>query len=156
VTLRRGRRRPGAASRVSRSPEPGRGVECAALSRPTHVLIVEDDATQRDLLAEVLRGEGYAVSVASDGAEGLAAARAAAPDVVLLDLMMPGMDGASFLAELRRDEALASARIVLATGVHTTHVTRLLRPDATLFKPYGLRDLLSTIARLAAGGAGPA
>lgn len=116
--------------------------------RPTRVLVVEDQSDQRDVLGDVLTEAGYAVTLAREGAEGLAAARAERPDVVLLDLMMPQMDGASLLQAMRDDPALATVKVVVVTGVHTQHVSRLLRPDATLFKPFGVRELLSTLESL--------
>jgi CheY-like chemotaxis protein len=110
------------------------------------VLVVDDDPVHRDVVSEILTAEGYAVDLAADGEAGLAAARARRPDVILLDLLMPRMDGASFLQELRRDHRLSGVRVVVTTGLHTPQVRRLLRPDAVLFKPMDLDELLSAVA----------
>jgi len=115
------------------------------------VLVVDDNTAQREIVAEILEGEGYEVAVAQNGIDGLAAARASPPAVVILDLMMPGLDGAAVLRELRADPALAAVRVVVTTGLSTALVTKLLQPDATLFKPFGMRELLAVLDRLAPG-----
>jgi CheY-like chemotaxis protein len=70
--------------------------------RPTsHMLIVEDDADTRRLMAQILTREGWTIAEAENGRVGLERMAAAVPDVILLDLMMPEMDGFEFLAELR-------------------------------------------------------
>ena len=112
----------------------------------TRVLVVDDDELQRDVLADVLASEGYAVRVAATGAEALASARAAPPDVLVLDLLLPDMDGASVLASLRQEPALRALRVVIATGLRSPSVKRLLGADAALFKPFALRELLTAIA----------
>ena len=119
---------------------------------PARVLVVDDDDLQRDVLADVLARAGYAVEVAADGIAALAAVRASAPDVLVLDLLLPGLDGASVLAELRRDPALARVPVVVTIGIQTSHVRRLLGADATLFKPFDVGELLETVAGLARAG----
>jgi len=114
--------------------------------------VVDDDPVHRDVVSEILRGEGYSVELAASGEAGLAAARAVRPDVILLDLFMPGMDGISVLDELRRDAGLSGVRVVVTTGMRAPQVRRLLRPDAVLFKPFGLEELVSAVA----GVVGPA
>lgn len=113
---------------------------------------MDDDPVHRDVVGEILSGEGYEVELAGSGEAGLAAARAVRPDVILLDLFMPGMDGASVLDELRRDAQLCEVRVVVTTGIRAPHVRRLLRPDAILFKPFALEELVSAVA----GVMGPA
>lgn len=122
------------------------------MPNPARVLVVDDDDLQRDVLADVLGRAGYAVEVAADGIAALAAVRASAPDVLVLDLLLPGLDGASVLAELRRDPALARVPVVVTTGIQTSHVRRLLGADATLFKPLDVGELLETVAGLARRG----
>ena len=68
---------------------------------PEHILVVEDDPQIADLLRRGLIYEGYSVTVAADGPTGLTAARDRPPDLVLLDLMLPGMDGLTVCARLR-------------------------------------------------------
>jgi len=116
------------------------------------VLVVDDDPVHREVVSDILRGEGYAVDLASSGEAALEAARAARPDVILLDLFMPGMDGASVLHELRGDARLSGVRVVVATGIHASQVRRLLKPDAVLFKPFAMEELVLAVA----GVVGPA
>jgi len=118
------------------------------VSAAIRVLVVDDNDLQRDLVADLLAGEGYDVATAADGVEGLAAARASPPDVLVLDLVLPRLDGASLLAEVRKDPRLAAARVIVTTGVQSPHVKRLLAPDATLFKPFGARELLGAVGAL--------
>lgn len=114
-----------------------------AMSR--RVLVIDDNEAHRQVVADVLADEGYQVALAATGEAGLAEARASRPDVLLLDLLMPGMDGASVLEELRRDAHLSRVPVVVTTGVHTPHLKRLLRPDAVLFKPFGVSELLRAV-----------
>jgi len=67
-----------------------------------HVLIIEDDQYIREMYALILRKAGYEVSEAPDGSAGLVDARTGGFDVILLDLMMPQMDGLTFLKELKK------------------------------------------------------
>jgi two-component system OmpR family response regulator len=115
---------------------------------PVRVLVVDDNDLQRDVLADVLASEGYDVRVAATGAEALAEARRAPPDVVVLDLMLPDTDGATVLASLRSDPALAAMRVVVTTGVRSPSVKRLPGVDAALFKPFELRELLGALESL--------
>jgi DNA-binding response OmpR family regulator len=112
-----------------------------------HVLVVDDNDLQRAVVADALQGEGFLVTVAASGAEALRAARARAPDLLVLDLMLPDVDGATVLAELRSQPALAGVRVVVTTGVHSPDVRRLLGADAALFKPFGMRELLAAVQR---------
>jgi HD-like signal output (HDOD) protein/CheY-like chemotaxis protein len=79
------------------------------------ILVVDDMALFRSSLATVLRTAGYTTHCAKDGADGIRQVRAYRPDLVLLDLLMPVMDGLSFLRVLRRDTALAGTIVILLT-----------------------------------------
>ena len=103
---------------------------------------MDDDPIHRELISDALASVGYAVETVETGEAALEAARAAPPDVVVLDLLLPGMDGASVVRELRRDALLGRVRVVVTTGVHDVHLRRLLEPDAILFKPFGMEELL--------------
>ncbi len=120
------------------------------MSRQARILVVDDNELQREVVADLLAGEGHAVAVAANGAEALVALRAQAPDVLVLDLMLPDMDGASVLEEARRDAALAGVRVLVTTAMQSAHVRRLVAADATLFKPFDLRELVTAVAQLAA------
>jgi two-component system, chemotaxis family, chemotaxis protein CheY len=109
-------------------------------------LVVEDTADLREAMAQLLRDEGLEVSVAANGREALEVlAREPAFDVAVVDLLMPEMDGPSFVEHVRADPALKAMRIVVVTAVASPHVTRLVRADAHLFKPFEARELVDTV-----------
>jgi signal transduction histidine kinase/CheY-like chemotaxis protein len=81
------------------------------------VLVIDDDAVQRDLMQQFLGKEGYRVLVASDGEEGLRLAREMQPAAITLDVMMPGMDGWSVLTALKSEPALRHIPVVMLTMV---------------------------------------
>jgi signal transduction histidine kinase/DNA-binding response OmpR family regulator len=83
----------------------------------SHVLVIDDDPVQRDLMVRFLDNDGFAVRTAASGEEGLRMAREAAPSVITLDVMMPGMDGWSVLAELQADMSLRDVPVVMVTMV---------------------------------------
>lgn len=113
------------------------------------ILVVDDDDLQRDLVAGLLAGEGYDVASAACGADALASARERSPDVLVLDLLLPDVDGGTLLARMRSDPALSGVRVVVTTGMRTSHVKQLVRADATLFKPFEFRELVDAVATLA-------
>ena len=80
------------------------------------ILIVEDDATAADLLRRFLEGKGLTVETALDGYEGLERIKKGAPDLVLLDVIMPRMDGYGFLRELKKDPQLRMLPVVVLTA----------------------------------------
>ncbi len=106
--------------------------------------MVDDNDALRENLAEALEFEGYAVAVAADGEGALARlAEDPLPQVVLLDLTLPGMDGTEILARIRGDARLKDVRVVVTTG----HWGRRARggADAVLTKPFGVRELLAAL-----------
>jgi GAF domain-containing protein/CheY-like chemotaxis protein len=88
--------------------------------RDLPVLVIDDDPNFRQLMRRLLEKEGYPVSEAQDGRSGLERARAGEPGVVLLDLMMPEMDGFEFLAEFRRHEAWRAIPVIVVTAKELT------------------------------------
>ena len=83
---------------------------------PLRILIVEDDADCGESLALVLRFYGYAVEIASSGLEALAVAETGRPDVALVDIGLPGMDGYELAGHLRRPRPLKSPLLIAVTG----------------------------------------
>ena len=81
------------------------------------VLIVDDEPDAVEFVTAVLEEAGYEVTGAADGEAGLAAARAEVPDVVILDVQMPGKDGFTVFAEMAKDETLGSVPVIMLTGV---------------------------------------
>ena len=82
------------------------------------ILIVDDEADHRRPLAALLKHEGYDITEAGDGLEGLQRVTERKPDLVLLDMMMPGVDGVTMLQAMRRREECARLPVLLVTGVH--------------------------------------
>jgi len=105
------------------------------------VLVVEDDPGTRDLLVELLSGEGYEVRAAADGLEGIAAANGFRPDVIVLDLGLPRMDGRDFLVAYRA--AAGPAAVVIVTGAIDAEAPLA---DVVLEKPFRIDHLLGEIA----------
>ncbi len=121
------------------------------LSEPMNsarVLIVEDDRDIREGLADLFREEGYSVAVAKNGAEGLAVARANGADLVLLDLAMPVLDGAAFLARQRADRSIADIPVIVLTARQGVEI-----PGCEILpKPFELEDLLAAASRCIGAG----
>lgn len=99
------------------------------------VLVVDDDAATRDLLARFLRREGFAVRTAADGEQGLNLARELRPTAVLLDVMMPRMDGWSVLSALKADPKLADIPVLMVTVVQEKGLAFSLGAADYLTKP---------------------
>ena len=121
------------------------------------ILVVEDDATIRTILEMVLRVAGYLhVRTAARGDEGLAAIRRHRPDLVLLDIMLPGMDGLTVCRRVRETPGLADVRIVMLTArTQNEDIVRGLEcgADDYVTKPFDRRVLLARIqAVLRRGG----
>ncbi|MBI4493888.1 MAG: response regulator [Chloroflexi bacterium] len=113
------------------------------------VLVVEDDPTLREVVGELLAEEGYAVQQAANGLEALDCLLEQRPAVIVLDLMMPVMDGWEFLRQARERGLLGSSRVVALTATRMTRDSeRSLGVDALVPKPFDIPALLSTLARL--------
>ena len=110
------------------------------------ILIVEDDTSLRDLFQEALDGEGYSTCIASDGVEGLELFDEVNPDLVLLDLLMPKMDGWEALERVRR---ISECPVIIVTGQGTTEeiIRGLLEAGADdyLVKPFGIKELIARV-----------
>jgi two-component system response regulator MprA len=121
------------------------------------ILIVEDDRIIADGLSRALAGEGYEVVVARDGEAALALANAQRPDLVLLDLMMPTMNGFEVTTELRRGGDAVPIIVVSARTDTRAKVRGLdLGADDFVAKPFDLDELLARVRRRLAGAAGGA
>ena len=111
------------------------------------VLVVDDDAAQRDLLTRFLEREGFAVQTAADGRTGIELARAAHPRAILLDVMMPHMDGWSVLGALKADPDLATIPVVMVTFVNEPGLGESLGAAETVLKPVEWDRLKSVMER---------
>ncbi|GAB3899535.1 hypothetical protein GCM10029964_085600 [Kibdelosporangium lantanae] len=114
-----------------------------------HIVIVDDEAAVRDSLSRTLRFEGYDVSVAADGAEALAVIRAERPDGVILDMMMPVLDGLTSCRELRAEGNYVPVLMLTARGAVDDRVAGLeAGADDYLVKPFALQELLARVRAL--------
>ena len=119
------------------------------------VLVVDDDRAIRGFVAEVLTDEGYEVKTAGDGSEALAVSREWRPDLIVLDLMMPNMDGWTFRARQRQVDALADVPVVVTSAATTLRTNRqALEPCVLLPKPFELDDLIGAVESCASAQAG--
>jgi class 3 adenylate cyclase len=91
--------------------------EHESLDSPGRILVADDNAANVKLLEDLLRYHGYEVEAASDGVSALAALRARLPDLLLLDVLMPGLDGYQVCREVRADPALAMLPVVMVTAL---------------------------------------
>jgi DNA-binding response OmpR family regulator len=113
------------------------------------ILIVEDEYAVARGIQYALQQEGYAVTVARSGEEGLNFAAGQAPDLVVLDVRLPGMDGFEVLRRLRASGSKAPVLILTARDDEVDKVIGLeLGADDYLTKPFGLRELMSRIKAL--------
>jgi DNA-binding response OmpR family regulator len=111
-----------------------------------HVLIVEDDNSLRDLFSEALESDGFKTSIASNGAEGIQMFDEVNPDLVLLDLLMPKMDGWEALERVRK---ISECPVIIVAGQGTTEdiIRGLLESGADdyLVKPFGIKELIARV-----------
>ncbi len=117
------------------------------------ILVVEDDAAIRALVSEVLRDDGYEVSEATNGAEALEYVGGHRPDLIVLDLMMPVMDGWTFVEECSRCARCSEVPIVVTSASHdlprTADKLRSYGVRTCLAKPFDVDGLLALVERYA-------
>ena len=115
------------------------------MALPDHILVVDDDADIRDLLRDYLARNGYRVTIAANGRQLRAAVEASRPDLVILDLMLPGEDGLSLCRDLRASSSLPIIMLT-ARGEETDRIVGLeMGADDYLAKPFSPRELLARI-----------
>lgn len=109
------------------------------------ILIIDDEESILNLVSSYLRPEGYEVYTASDGPSGLKAAQAYKPDLIVLDIMLPGMDGIELLSRLRR-ESDAYVIMLTAKSEETDKIVGLsVGADDYVTKPFSPRELVARI-----------
>ncbi|MEP6694219.1 MAG: response regulator [Chloroflexota bacterium] len=114
------------------------------------VLVVDDDASIRELLSSALEDDGYEVVPATNGADALAVCARWRPDVIVLDLMMPVMDGWTFAKRLHENADISSIPIVVLSAANdlARHAKTIGAADV-VGKPFDLDQLLPKVARAA-------
>jgi CheY-like chemotaxis protein len=123
--------------------------------RARRVLIVDDEESLRHTVHEALRLSGYEVSEAPDGPDGLDQADRLRPDVILLDIHMPGIDGYTVCRSLKENPATKPIPVVFLTGVTDTSMNRLAYAAggvACLTKPFRLEALVGVMEAAMATG----
>ena len=117
------------------------------------ILVVEDDDAIRGLVSDVLRDDGYLVREATNGAEALEQLRGARPDLIVLDLMMPVMDGWQFVEACRDEGCCRDVPIVVTSASHdlprTAERLRDFGVRTCLAKPFDVNGLLALVERYA-------
>jgi CheY-like chemotaxis protein len=117
------------------------------------ILVVEDDEAIRGLVSDVLRDDGYHVAEASNGVEALERVRDQRPDLIVLDLMMPIMDGWAFVEECRRKACCNDVPILVTSASHdlprTAERLRSFGVRNCLAKPFDVDGLLALVERYA-------
>lgn len=103
---------------------------------PHTILVIEDNADNRDLFVDVLSFHGYEVTTANDGRQGVALAREMMPDLILLDIQMPVMDGMTAVGILKGDPATSRLKIIALTSF-------AMRGDDDKFRAAGFNGYLS-------------
>ena len=124
-------------------------------ARGARMLVVDDSPTIRAVLGKMLRQDGYAVSVAGDGETALAMARSEKPDLIFLDIVMPGMNGFAVLRALRREPDTHGIPVVMISGnLQATEQFYVQRFGADDFmkKPFGRAEVFMRIQQLVEAG----
>jgi DNA-binding response OmpR family regulator len=122
------------------------------------VLVIEDEETLLNNLADKLRAEGFTVSVAQDGETGLEKVHSDHPDLIVLDIMLPGLDGLSICRMVRHHTATAHIPIIMLTA-RGTEVDKIVGlesgADDYIVKPFGLGEFLARVRAVMRRAPGP-
>lgn len=107
-------------------------------------LIIEDEYDLADIFSEALHAAGYTTEIINHGEEALERLKVIVPNIIILDLHLPGVDGSILLQQIRDDQRLASSKVIVTTADHTMAGVLPRKPDMVLIKPISfskLRDL---------------
>ncbi|PNS09637.1 response regulator [Solilutibacter silvestris] len=120
-------------------------------SADTRLLIVDDSGTVLSVLGRMLKQTGVQVATAASGEDAMASIGTQRPDAILLDIVMPGMDGFSVLRALRRDAETRDIPVIMMSGNEQAteqYYAQRIGADAFLRKPFGRSDVFSHLERL--------
>jgi EAL domain-containing protein (putative c-di-GMP-specific phosphodiesterase class I)/DNA-binding response OmpR family regulator len=124
------------------------------------ILVLDDRATERELLSAVLGRAGHTVLEATTGEQALAIARASKPELIIADVMMPGMNGYEFVRELRTDPSVGETRVVFCTAIYDSDEVRELTESCgvshTIAKPCEPEEVIRVVSEVLASDDGPA
>ena len=108
------------------------------------ILVIDDDLNVRDYLAALFKDNGYEVCVAGDVKEGLEQAKAERPDLITLDIEMPGEWGPRFYRQLTQEKDLKNIPVIVISGL-TGHQYAVVKAVASLSKPFDREELLGIV-----------
>ncbi len=114
------------------------------------ILIVEDDPKSLKLTRDILRASGYSTIEAIDGEQGVELAKAKKPGLILMDIMMPKMDGYTACQTIKTDKATKTIPVVMLTALDhelNKELGRDMGADAYITKPFGRQELLDVISQ---------
>jgi DNA-binding response OmpR family regulator len=115
------------------------------------ILVVEDDPDQLEIIRLSLKAAGFAIGTAANGTDALVKTRSISPDLIILDLMLPGLNGFDVCESLRRDPATASVPIIMLTGMRSQFgrfAGLESGADDFLLKPFDPEQLISKVEKL--------
>lgn len=117
------------------------------VDREHHILVVEDDPAIRRLVTMVLQRHGYRVATATDGLEAVLMLGVSDYDVIVLDLMMPNLDGFTFISTLAENEPERLGRIIVTSAASPAVIRERMTSDVfrVLPKPFDINDLVSAV-----------
>ena len=119
------------------------------MTRPGRILVVEDDELLREALAEVLADDGHEVRTATNGVDALGELEVWEPEVIVLDLMMPIMDGFAFREEQRRRDLRSDVPVLVLSAVRDLDAAAdRVDAAACLPKPFRLEEVLASVSTL--------
>jgi len=106
-----------------------------------NILVIEDSRFLRTAMERALRKTGHSVTGVADGEEGLRLARTSRPDIILLDMMLPGMDGTGVLRNLKQDASTAQIPVIVLTGLSQKNEAKLKQEGAAAYIAKSALDL---------------
>ena len=111
------------------------------------VLVIDDDDELADVVRQILREAGHSVATVRHGAAALELTKHISPDLILLDLSMPIMDGWSFVTQYRRNGGQGTRILLLTGNQHAHEIARTLQADGYITKPFDMHDLVAIVDR---------
>jgi CheY-like chemotaxis protein len=121
----------------------------APAPRLRRILLVDDERSSAEVLALILAGEGYQVTLAPDARQALERMNEATPDLLVCDFMMPGMNGADLVKAVRQLPGYERLPVILISGAPEAALRRYaVQYEAFLRKPFGLEEFLQTLHRV--------
>ncbi len=123
-------------------------VASALQPQDTHVLVVDDNAAAREISLRILRQAGFRATETASGSEAIRLAAQHTPDVIILDVMMPEMDGWQVLESLRANEATRDIPVIIQSMMQEREMGEIMKVDAYMVKPVEREQLLTTLSEV--------